>query len=269
MGGLPWAVLSFLSQINEYVAIWLAFGVSLFLIGLVYYRSTYDPGYPRWYWLDVAFLLGVLGCGIAQSIVRVPIELLQCIPLTVMTLAIFISMIVKDPFILRLSQPNVTPEVLSSPKFLTFCQIVSAYWFIMLFIANLCMWLSLLFVTSLETADITNYPAYLTLGVAIPIALTMFIAPFGCNKLIKYLTSMGEGGENDARGRRLIPAIIGSKQGKVATARYSSAWSIVKMCRDFQYKSSVQEIIINRKSRFFLWLYYVTRPSYTKQACKL
>eukprot|EP00536_Pseudo-nitzschia_multiseries_P014051 jgi/Psemu1/291223/fgenesh1_pg.651_\ len=184
---LPFAVLIILSQIIETFAIFSAFGICLVMVVAVYYRSTHRPEYPPWYWLDIALLLSLLGCGIAHMAMQIPILVLQCIPATTMFCAIAISMIVKDPFVLDYALPTVTAETAATPEFLISCQILSGYWAIVMLITAVCQWTGLLFVDSLETGEMSNPVAFIILGIVVPLCLPMFLAPCGCNLLAKYL----------------------------------------------------------------------------------
>ncbi|VEU33589.1 unnamed protein product [Pseudo-nitzschia multistriata] len=196
LGIVPFVVLAIVSPVDEELSVWLALALSLSLNLRLLYRGCYDPKYPKWYWMEMALCLSLLGIGIFNGITGVAVSLLQIIPSTAMFLAIPISMMFEDPFLYRELAPTVTPDVSSSPGFMQLCQYLSAYWMFVMFLQSVSMWVSLLFLTSLTSGEPSEPIPYLILSAVLPIGF-IILGFLTTKPLADYLKSKGEEKDGD------------------------------------------------------------------------
>ena len=195
---------------NEIVALWTAFGVSLFNIIVVFYASTYRLDIEKIYWLDASFFVTCLVLAITSIFVYIPTTWLNALTTSTMVAMSLLSMMVGRPWIMQFAKHKASKEVVESKDFKIGMYIMTSYWLLIFAIMCACGWSALIFVESNVKGQaivlsnktaynwLNSYAQYVVLGVGVVFMKTVLI-PYFKNRgkeEIKALPSDNYYGEN-------------------------------------------------------------------------
>jgi len=184
---IPFIIILAVSSTNMPAAIWSAFGISIALFLLDFYRSRYNHLVIFPNIIQTTLVLAYVLIIILYYVEKPPLasHYVGPIMMSMITGAMIISIVIMFPFTLQYSGPHVDDTVRKSPAFFRLNQILSVFWAVMMGGGTACAWASLKYAA--------NSAGQIVLGIVMPIVFPI-AAQLLTPLIVDYLKRNAKGG---------------------------------------------------------------------------
>jgi hypothetical protein len=163
---LPFILVMAISSTNLILALWLAFGFEIFILGLAWYRSRYNPAVPFPLLLSVTQLVTyTVLIIIMYEVPAFTYRLVTPIVVSALFVAAFASIVVCLPFSMQYVANVVDDATWKHPDFKKFMFMISGIWCAVFAVMTICVWIAYALFPD------RNSGGYIALGIVIPIVL--------------------------------------------------------------------------------------------------
>jgi len=192
---LPFIFIMALSSTSTLLSLWLAFGFSLGLLILNFYRSRYNARLVFPMAIDVAaFTAYVILIILAYELSGFTYRLVTPIIVSVIFGVMALSMLICKPFTMQFMAKITTDEVWRSPEFFRGHMFVSGLWVCGMALVVVAVW------CSYSLCPDTNGACYIVLSIVVPI-----IVPLALMLITSYIKSIKQAHADVEAGVPVIP----------------------------------------------------------------
>jgi len=192
---LPFIFIMALSSTSTLLSLWLAFGFSLGLLILNFYRSRYNARLVFPMAIDVAaFTAYVILIILAYELSGFTYRLVTPIIVSVIFGVMALSMLICKPFTMQFVAKVTTDEVWRSPEFFRGHMFVAGIWVCGMALVVVAVWVSYALCSD------TNGACYIILSIVVPI-----VVPLALMLITSYIKSVKEGHDAVKAGVPITP----------------------------------------------------------------
>ncbi len=187
------------SNTHPQAALWVSTAISILVMGVNYYRSTYNVKVPALSVLDLTQSVTLLTQAIVHACIDYDKNVIGAITVSAIAGVMVLSLLVCRPFTLQFSVPMVSETIAKSRSFMLVNYAITMYWAIILSVVTACSWVSYL---CIDRDDAWRS----VLSTWIPTCLPI-VAALGQPMFIAYLKSRAKQGQAVERESLVEPLV--------------------------------------------------------------